>query len=769
MKPAIAATKHKLQVSEMRSGLYRLIGKLAKPFARREGAGGQGLVEFAFILPLVLLLISGIVEFGRMLSIYNSVSNAAREAARYGTVVGDPGNGANYYYLDCNGMRAAAKRTSAFAVLNDSDITIVYDHGSGASFGTCAQGVQPSPGIANGDRVFVTATTNYSPILPLLPISSRAYTVSAARSIFPNIAGSPQCGDNADNDGDGQIDYPADPGCSSSADTDETDAGAAGCYTLTTSVIPGAGGSVSVSPTTAGCYTAGISVVITASPNTGADYGFQNWTDASGTSLGTSNPVTVVMDGNKTYNANFALGCYTLTITQPANGTITPSAQNCAGGYTLNTIVTVSVNGASGYALDYWTGALGGSENPTTLIMSGSKSLSAVMKSVPCYTLTTGVESGSGTISAPSPAANCSGGLYNQFTTVTLTATASAGTGNDFDHWTIKDTDTGVTLATSTFNPVDVSIDQNTTVTAAFIIVPCMSLTVSAGSGGTVSVSPSSPVNCPANQYFFGNDVTLTASPATGYSFTGWSGNASGTTNPLIVTMDADKIISAAFTANCYTLTKTVAPDTTSSPPVPSASGSVSVSIVGTPPNGTCAGANQYTYNTQLQLQAVPAANYSFSSWSGAVTGNSNPTPLTMWASNASVTARFNGNCVLASALSITPPGASSKKIQLNYTNYTGALRTLNTLVVTWPTGPGKKFWKVYFGTSSDLIADPKDQNSPSIITTSDWSSLNRGMIDASAKTLILEFTFDISGSFSVRATFDDDDCTGTTVSATFP
>ncbi|MBI4315682.1 MAG: pilus assembly protein, partial [Chloroflexi bacterium] len=74
MKPAIAATRHKLQVSEMRSGRVRLFGKLAKRFARREGAGGQGMVEFALILPLILLLISAIVEFGRMLTSYTSVS-----------------------------------------------------------------------------------------------------------------------------------------------------------------------------------------------------------------------------------------------------------------------------------------------------------------------------------------------------------------------------------------------------------------------------------------------------------------------------------------------------------------------------------------------------------------------------------------------------------------------------------------------------------------------------------------------------------------------
>ncbi len=47
--------------------------------------------------------------------------------------------------------------------------------------------------------------------------------------------------------------------------------------------------------------------------------------------------------------------------------------------------------------------------------------------------------------------------------------------------------------------------------------------------------------------YEFGSTVTVTAAPDPGYLFTGWSGDASGTTNPLAVLMDADKTITANF------------------------------------------------------------------------------------------------------------------------------------------------------------------------------------------------------------------------------
>jgi uncharacterized repeat protein (TIGR02543 family) len=44
-----------------------------------------------------------------------------------------------------------------------------------------------------------------------------------------------------------------------------------------------------------------------------------------------------------------------------------------------------------------------------------------------------------------------------------------------------------------------------------------------------------------------GSTVTLTATPASGWIFSGWSGDASGSTNPLQVTMDGNKTITANF------------------------------------------------------------------------------------------------------------------------------------------------------------------------------------------------------------------------------
>jgi len=53
---------------------------------RREGREGQALVEFAIILPVLVILLLGIMEFGLLLYNQQVITNASREGARYGIV-----------------------------------------------------------------------------------------------------------------------------------------------------------------------------------------------------------------------------------------------------------------------------------------------------------------------------------------------------------------------------------------------------------------------------------------------------------------------------------------------------------------------------------------------------------------------------------------------------------------------------------------------------------------------------------------------------------
>lgn len=47
---------------------------------------GDGLVEFALVLPVLLLLVFGILDGGRAVYAYHVVANSAREGARYASV-----------------------------------------------------------------------------------------------------------------------------------------------------------------------------------------------------------------------------------------------------------------------------------------------------------------------------------------------------------------------------------------------------------------------------------------------------------------------------------------------------------------------------------------------------------------------------------------------------------------------------------------------------------------------------------------------------------
>ncbi|HLL81454.1 MAG TPA: TadE/TadG family type IV pilus assembly protein, partial [Longimicrobium sp.] len=55
----------------------------------RRSDEGQAVVEFALIVPVLLLLVLGVVEFGRAWSAHQAVTDAAREGARL-AVIADP-------------------------------------------------------------------------------------------------------------------------------------------------------------------------------------------------------------------------------------------------------------------------------------------------------------------------------------------------------------------------------------------------------------------------------------------------------------------------------------------------------------------------------------------------------------------------------------------------------------------------------------------------------------------------------------------------------
>jgi uncharacterized repeat protein (TIGR02543 family) len=85
-------------------------------------------------------------------------------------------------------------------------------------------------------------------------------------------------------------------------------------------------------------------------------------------------------------------------------------------------------------------------------------------------------------------------------------------------------------------------MDSDKSVTATFTEIPDpQEYTLSVSIVGSGSVTPEGGV------YTEGTSVTLTATPATGYSFSSWSGDASGTETEITITMDSDKSVTATF------------------------------------------------------------------------------------------------------------------------------------------------------------------------------------------------------------------------------
>jgi uncharacterized repeat protein (TIGR01451 family) len=155
----------------------------------------QAITEFALALPLLLLVLYGLLETGRLAFIYASTITAARQAVRYGSVTGVNGSGVPYYQ-DCDGIRAAAHNVGFINRFSDSDIIISYDRGL-ESDGTVDQinDADPDPAcpiannlIRNGDRISVQVSTDWVPIVPIVPLEPFTITAESARTILVSVS-----------------------------------------------------------------------------------------------------------------------------------------------------------------------------------------------------------------------------------------------------------------------------------------------------------------------------------------------------------------------------------------------------------------------------------------------------------------------------------------------------------------------------------------------------------------------------------------------------
>lgn len=388
--------------------------------------------------------------------------------------------------------------------------------------------------------------------------------------------------------------------------------------------------------TCTGTYTGGVSVTISASASTGST--FSGWTGCDSPS---GNTCTVMMNGNESVTATFTLTQRTLSVGKSGTGSgrITGTGINCGSdcgeSYGYGTMVTLTATPDTGSTFTGWSGCTSTDENTCSVTMTSNKSVSAQF-TLNEHTLTaTKTGTGSGTLTASG--LSCDGdtctGTYGHNATVTITASASSG--SMLSDWIGCTTEDG--------NTCTVTMTSDKTVVATFTLIPPDThvLTVEKSGSGTVT---GAGINCGTDcteAYEDGTAVTLTAFPASGFVFTGWSGGCSGI-DTCEVTMNTDVTVSATFTptdGKQYRLKVKKARKNKGDGSITSNDGNI-----------TCGDTCMYTYptGTTVTLSATAGEGSTFIGWKPTSLNCTGTDPCTVTVDKAkSVQAVFVGDYAL--------------------------------------------------------------------------------------------------------------------------
>ncbi len=262
------------------------------------------------------------------------------------------------------------------------------------------------------------------------------------------------------------------------------------------------------------------------------------WTQQGNKLTGSTPTSTFSIQGDAAVTATFTQqppSCVTLAVavSPSSEGTITINTpQTCTGGFLPGTQVSLTVTPVLGWALSGWTGSGGSFSNvssyQTTFAITGVANVTAnlVQQTTTCETLSlvaSPAASGSVTVGTIE---NCTGG-YTQGLPILLTANPAFGW--TFAGWSAS----GGVFANASSPTAIFTITENATVTATFTTPSgnCASLTVAGSPAGAGGVAVGTAPNCGAG-YAIATPIALTANPAPGWTFAGWSGSGGAFANP---------------------------------------------------------------------------------------------------------------------------------------------------------------------------------------------------------------------------------------------
>ena len=276
----------------------------------------------------------------------------------------------------------------------------------------------------------------------------------------------------------------------------------------------------------------GAHTVAVASPQAGAagtQYVFTSWSDGGAPShqitLGTASLTLTAA-----FQTQYQL---TVSASPAAGGTVTPAT----GFFDANSMVPVAATANEGYVFNSWTGpVVSPSSASTSVTMSGAATVTANFSALAGITIQTAppglaVSVDGGAAQAAPVTANLTPGSHT--ISVAATQAGSPGTQYVFTSWSDGGAAShGITVGANA-----------ATYTATFQTQYQLTTAGSSASGGTVT---------PASGAFYnsGAVVNVTATAATGYVFTSWSGPvANSSSAATIVAMNAPETVTANFSA----------------------------------------------------------------------------------------------------------------------------------------------------------------------------------------------------------------------------
>ena len=384
-------------------------------------------------------------------------------------------------------------------------------------------------------------------------------------------------------------------------------------FTLTVNDIGDGLGAVTSWPTGIDCgadctedYDYNTAVTLTAS--VGTESTFSGW---SGGGCSGTGDCPVTMDSAKTVNAEFTLNRYQLSVTKSGKGSGVVTAGSggidcggvCQDSYAYNSPVTLSAASATGSTFSGWSGAGCSGTGDCAVTVNRAKTATADFTLDQYLVTVNKTGNGGGTVTASSGDIDCGGVCqddYDYQTQVLLNANPISG--SSFSGWSGGGcSGTGACLIT---------VDQAKTVTAEFTLI-VNSLTVNkTGSGGGTVTSSFGGIDCGSAcqaNYDYGSQVSLSAVPESGSSFTGWTGAGCSGADGCTITLDQAKTVTAVFDESQYALTVTKAGE---------GRGLVSSDKGGIDCGDSCS--DEYTPGEQVTLTAAPESGSSFAGWSGA-------------------------------------------------------------------------------------------------------------------------------------------------------